>query len=159
MRIVTVALGSFIVGALCVSFWGSHTSTLSQPLFAQTAIHIEGTVPVVPPLRHITSSGGKYKAVKFEVDGIESTGDTFTGVTFVYGGGAYKLADATVVSPVNFEFTGAAANTVVFLSQFGMIGCPASHPQEPTINPNSPVMKTAKLASPYRGDLVSPFGQ
>lgn len=158
MRITTVALGSFVVGALCMFFWGSHTSTLPQSVFAQ-AVKIEPAIPTVPSLRHNTSSGSTYNGGTFAIDGIESTGEKFHGVTFEYGGGAYKLENATVTPPINFKFVGAAANTVTLLSTFGMIGCPTAKPPRPENNPNQPIMKTAKLSVPYKGDLVSPFGQ
>jgi hypothetical protein len=159
MRTVTVALGSFIVGALSVLLLGSHTSTVLQPAWGQTAIKVEGAVPVVPPLRHIVARDATFTNIVHAVDGTEVENGTFKNVTFEYGGGAYRLVNATVVPPVNFRFTGAAANTFNFLAMFGMIGCPASAPKQTIPDPNAPIMRTASLKTPIRGNIISPFGQ
>ena len=159
MRIVTVALGSFMVGALCMSFLGRYTSTLPQSVFAQTAMRSKLAVPIVPPLTHITSIGDHIDGLIYAVDGIESKDGIFHDATFEYGGGAYRLENAAISGTVGFKFTGAAANTVSFLSAFGMIGCPAAKPPKPETNPNQPIMENAKLSIPYKGDLIGPFGQ
>jgi len=95
----------------------------------------------------------------YAVDGIESNGDRFNNVTFEYGGGAYKLENATVSGKVNINLIGAAANTAIFLRAFGLLGCPAAAPKSPLPNPNIPVIQSATLKTPVRGDIVSPFGQ
>lgn len=160
MRIVTVALGSFTLGAVVMFFWGNHTSTSPQSVFAQAPLRVEGAVPIVPPLRHIGVGGhGTVANTEYAVDGLETSGLKFVNVTFMYGGGAYKLANVTVTPPVNIQLTGAAANTFAFLTSFGLIGCPSAQPKRPQIDPNKPILRTIDLSEPIMRDLISPYGQ
>jgi hypothetical protein len=90
-------------------------------------------------------------------------------VKFVYGGGAYKLEDNTIVGPVSLELTGAAANTLALLEQFGMIakGDPPTTP-DPTPTPtpamvptpkekNKPITRTKVVDPPLKGDMSSQY--
>lgn len=162
MRIVTVAFGSFTLGAVLMFLLGNHTSTVPQLVFAaQDQLFTNPTlIPAVPPLKGKALLGGGWIAdMAYQLDGVESKDIKFKNVTFVYGGGAYKLENATIVGPVGIKLVGAAANTANFLAMFGLLGCPTSKPQNPDNNPNQPVMKTASLNAPLTGDLESPFGQ
>jgi hypothetical protein len=160
MRKVTVALGSFVLGAACMSLLGNHTSTFAQapPQKAppqQGLITIAGTVPVVPPLPHVALEGNSFQDAAYVLDGLECRGCTFKNVTLTYGGGAYLLQNANVSLPVKLNLTGAALNTAQLLQTFGLIGCPAKAvPQMP--NPNAPTIMMAKYAP--TGSLESPVG-
>jgi len=117
VRVVTVALGSFTLGAVVMFFRGNHASTSPQSAFAQGLVTVSGAVPVVPPLRHIVASGhGTVANMEYVVDGLETHGLKFVNVTFKYGGGAYKPENVTVTPPVNIQLSGAAANTFAFLT-------------------------------------------
>jgi hypothetical protein len=161
MRKLTLALSSFVAGVLCMFALGNHASTLLQPrVFAQgAAIRVEGAVPVVPPLRDNVNVGNVFNGGKYLPDGLASNGDTFNNVTFEYGGGAYKLENATVSGTVNIRLIGAAANTAEFLNKFGLIGCPTAKPTPKTPRPNDPTIMQAKMTTAFHGDIVSPFGQ
>jgi len=160
MRIVTVALGSFTLGAVVMFFWGNHTSTSPQSVLAQGLVAVSGAVPVVPPLRHIVVGGhGTVANTEYPVDGLETSGLKFVNVTFKYGGGAYKLENVTVTPPVNIRLSGAAANTFAFLTSFGLVGCPNAQPPRPQINPNEPILRKASLNETVKTDLISPYGQ
>ena len=160
MRNVTVALVSFALGAMFMLLLGNHTSTFSQGLVVGPS---EGTLdvvgrPVVPPLTGIASVHNTFRGQNIDVDGIEADRNVYQGVTFIYGGGAYKLTNSAVVPPVNIHLVGAAANTAQFLETFGLIGCPTAKPQPPAVNPNAPRIMIANLKDELKGDLVAPFG-
>ena len=161
MRTITLALGSFIVGALCMSLFGNHISTVRQSglAFAQMPEMDEvwqAAVPKVPPLGTVSSSHNTFLNRTVGLDGFRSSNNVYKGVKFVYGGGAYQLTSSVIAPPVQFEFVGAAANTVGFLNTFGMIGCPAK-PQPPEVNPNTPIINKASLEKELKGDFVSPY--
>jgi len=161
MRTVTLAFGSFVVGALCMSLFGNHISTVRQSglAFAQMPDMGEvwqAAVPRVPPLGNSGSSHNTFLNAEVPLDGFRSSNNVYKGVTFVYGGGAYSLTDSTVVPPVQLKFVGAAANTLGLLNTFGMIGCPAK-PQAPEVNPNTPIINKASLEKELKGDFVAPY--
>lgn len=154
MRTIIVAFLSFMLGATVVSLYGYQTST--QP--GVPAIHFEGAAPVVPTVGSVVLNGSTVTGA-YEVDGLYCVNCKFTNAELIYGGGAYTLENATVLPPVRFRFTGAAANTFNFLASFGLIGCPAAAPKPGIPNPNAPIIKNANLIAPIRGNIVSPFGQ
>jgi hypothetical protein len=163
MRNVTLALGSFVLGAVCMFFLGNHTSTFRQFVaFAQAAatesIDPLGNkyTPVVPAPPRALASGNLFLRQVVYLDGLTSIGDTFSDSTLVYGGGAYHLANAKLTGVVDIKLIGAAANTSTFLAMLGLIGCPAK-PQAPQINPNAPIIHRATLDKEIKGDLVSPY--
>jgi hypothetical protein len=167
MRIVTTALGSFVLGAVCMSLFGNHTSILRQPesVFAQSPNHLpvppsmlrgNQSTPVVPiPPRNIQNGDiTEYGAVP--VDGANISNSLFRDVTLVYGGGAYRITNSAFTGKTDFQFIGAAANTVQFLASFGMLGCPAK-PQLKPWDPNAPIIQSTELTDKTRRDFVAPF--
>ena len=139
MSKITVAFGSFALGALCVFFLGNHASTFLGPLAAQpTPRQFEANqwVPRVPPIGLALAEGNiTDRGATIDIDGLNSRGDTFHDATLVYGGGAFHMEHATFSGNNQIALIGAAANTATFLNMFGMIGCPAAKPQAPTSNP------------------------
>lgn len=154
MRTVIVALVSFMLGATLVSLYGYQTST--QP--GVPAIHVEGAAPVVPTVGTVVLNGSTVTGA-YEIDGLQCMNCKFTNVDLIYGGGAYRFENPTVIPPVSFRFTGAAANTFALLDMFRLIGCPAAAPKPGLPNPNTPILKKANLKLPIRVNIVSPFGQ
>lgn len=158
MRIVIVALGSFIVGAVVMSLLGSHMSTLEHSASAQVVTYMDtgtASIPVVPPLSGLKADRPTLNGVAVNLDGTQNVGGIYKNVTFRYGGGAYSMENVTILLPVKIELMGAAQNTEVFLASMGLIGCPAVAPQKP-INPNTNRMEAALKVS-YKGNLVSPL--
>ena len=158
MRTIPVALGSFMLGALAMFFCGSHLST-PQSVYAQAPVRDKAAIPVIPPLHHAVMKGGLVTDMAYAVDGMEAKGTRFTNVTFEYGGGAYKLENATIVPPINVSLTGAAANTAAFLSAFGLLGCPTAEPPRPEGSINQAITKTSSVRRPIHGTFMSPYGQ
>jgi len=165
MRNVTLALGSFALGAVCMFFFGNHTSTVRQDgfAFAQAAPSHPSSVlngnrftPVVPQPPRMVDDGNEYVEQIIDLDGMSASNDIFKDSTFVYGGGAYSLRNAAISGSVNFQLIGAAANTAQFLGMFGLIGCPAKQ-QVPQVNPNTPIINRATLEKGIKGDFVSAY--
>ena len=86
-------------------------------------------VPQIMPLLHNDSSDsmiqntGRGPGV-IHLDGVEMDHNVLespAGVHIVYGGGAYRLTNIGIRGAVSFEMTGAAANTVHLLRQFGIL--------------------------------------
>jgi hypothetical protein len=141
MSKLSVGVLSFAAGTLCVFLLGKQISILTQSALAaaQTAVHIEGAVPGVPPSIRATMEQATFTGMIHEVDGTACDQCTFKDVTFKYGGGAYQLTNSVVIPPVRIELSGAAANTAAFLNSFGLIGCPAKVPETPpAVIPNKP---------------------
>lgn len=158
MRKSTLALASFVAGVLCAMAFGNQASTNLQPLlFAQAAF--PNAVPIVPPLSGIVISDNGTNGGTVLLDGVNAKNNTYTDVTFEYGGGAYNLENAEIHGTVGIHLVGAASNTATFLKAFGLIGCPAAPPKIPKPNPNAPMITTTNLKVALRGDLVSPYGQ
>jgi hypothetical protein len=132
-------------------------------------------VPKVQPLLHnligdsVIDAGFSQSSISvdgLEVDGLGMHG---TGAVFKYGGGAYSLNRVFVSGPVQLELIGAAANTVRFLEQFGVL--PVHDPNkpifvsppavQPAAEPNSPIKQklTIPQKKPLRGDIASQYGQ
>jgi len=161
MRLVTVAVVSFVLGAVSMFLWGAHTSMFPASVYAQVKVppRDRAAIPVVPSVHH-TMAGGVVSDMGFSLDGMDAKGTVFTNVAFEYGGGAYRLESATIVPPINVTLTGAAANTAAFLSALGLLGCPTtSGPPKPEGIPNQAINKTSPLHRPVKGNFLSPFGQ
>jgi hypothetical protein len=160
MRNITTASLSFVLGAACMFLLGNHASTFVHPASAQAELLVDAwkaAVPVVPPLNRVGASHNTQIGGEYGLDGIETSASLFNGVTFVYGGGAYKMDRSAIVGPVNLRLIGAAANTAQLLASLGLLGGSASAPTSPpATEPNTPrVERTAKTT--IKGDFVSPY--
>jgi hypothetical protein len=166
MKNLTLALGSFVLGAAFMFLFGNHTSTVRQAglAFAQMPAHPvppaarigNAFTPIVPPPPRALTDGNVMENQRVYLDGLVESNSDLRNVTLVYGGGAYNLRNARVSGPIGFELIGAAANTAQFLSMFGLIGCPAKQ-QVPQNNPNAPIMERADLEKDLRGNLITPY--
>jgi len=176
MSKITVALGSFTLGAVC-SFLllGSQTVTLAQSS-AQTP-------SPTPPAAHcvfnnITAQGVGGKVFDFHaepsvpgfgppvctakiedstqpLDGLNCTDCAFTNATLEYSGGPYNLVRASFAGTTQIVLKGAAANTVAILPLLQAITAGSA---EPPPNPNRPILKSATAKKPLRIDWRSPYG-
>ena len=149
MSKVTLAFGSFIVGACCMLFLvlsGIHTSTRAQASqgFA---------VPVVPPLRGIFSVKNEYKGLTMTLDGLESEGDVFNDSTIEYSGGAFKLIRPTFSGPVRVSLKGAALNTFVLLQFIQAVEAGRTPPPS---TPQPAPQRVITVKQPITADLISP---
>ena len=160
MRNVTLALGSFALGAVCMFFFGNKTVRQPDSVFAQAPAprvpHGNAFTPVVPPPPRSVDDGNIRQEQLINLDGMNISNGIFKDSTFVYGGGAYSLRSVVISRSLNFQLIGAAANTAQFLSMFGLIGCPAK-PQAPQVNPNAPIINRVTLEKEIKGDLVSQY--
>lgn len=158
MSKVTVALGSFIVGACCMFFVlsGIHTSILAHPVLAQTAISAgPSAVPVVPPVA-VETSGNTIEGMVFDLDGVNSTGDVFDNATIEYGGGAFRLIQPKFSGSIRLRLKGAAANTLALLQYIQAVE--AGQRPKRTI-PRQPLQRAAQITNAMTADLISPYGQ
>ncbi len=159
MRILSVAVLSFVLGATLVSVYGNQASTpqtTSQP----RGYVIAGAAPVVPVLKNrAVISGAIFNGGVHNVDGTECSGCSFTNITLVYGGGAYKLDNSTFSGTINIQLEGAAGNTGAFLNSLGLGECKLPPPMAPPANPNRPIIHTASFNVPTKINLLSPYGQ
>jgi hypothetical protein len=167
MRITTLVLLSFGAGMLFASAINHTSAVAQQPTpekqsSAPVFVNAEGAVPVVPAIRFCcftgSLTGDPKNPMVHKVDGTGCVGCSFTNVKFEYGGGAFRLENASVSGTVSIELVGAAANTATFLNLFGMLGCPAQ-PKPKQFDPNKPIIKTASLKEPELITVSSPYGQ
>jgi hypothetical protein len=157
MSKVTLALGSFIVGA-CAMFFislGNQASTLEQPSFAQVSALGTNGAPVVPPLipqvKGLTIEGGSIPQM---LDGLDCKECTFKDVTLTYAGGAYNFDHCNFSGTTRVVLSGAAANTMAILPLLQAItrGVP---PKPPT--PQKPTEQTATAKQLMTVSFASPF--
>jgi hypothetical protein len=147
MSKVTLALGSFIVGA-CSMFLmlsGIHTSTWAQG--------DPRAVPVIPPLRGYFSKGNEWRGLTVLLDGMESDKDDFADCTIEYGGGAVRLTNATFSGPIRINLKGAALNTFAFLKYIEALE--AGRKPAPS-TPQIPPQRIITVKQPITADLISP---
>lgn len=154
-------VGSFLLGVACMYFTGNYIPNFASSAFAQQPPpinHPEGNLftPKIPPARSL-SEGNTNLDQTIYLDGINSRGDSFRNPTFVYGGGTFHLDSAKIEGNVGIQLIGAAANTVAFLAQFGMIGCQSAAKPAPQVDPNSPFIKRVSLTAPLNGNFLSPY--
>ncbi len=148
MSKVTIALGSFIVGALCASLTLSliQTSTRVQasqqsplaPALPPSTISMPAAIPVVPPIQyfgHSSTIGGTVQ----QLDGFACDGCTVTVRVLTYGGGAFNFSNTNVPAGVPIVFTGAALNTLRLLQITGAIPPPPTPTPIPL--PGGPIIK------------------
>jgi hypothetical protein len=176
MSKITVALGSFTLGAVC-SFllFGSQTLTLAQSSAPQAPS------PVPPATRCVidglTAKGVGGKVFEFgtepkvlgfgpavcratiedstqSLDGLNCTDCVFTNATLEYSGGAYNFVRTSFIGTTRVVLKGPAANTVATLPLLEAI---AAGSAEPPPNPNRPILKSATAKTPVRIDWRSPY--
>jgi len=171
MSRVTLALGSFVFGACCMYFLGSHTSTVTQSLFAQTkaapqsppaaekpqpfvagtAILLDGVEPQVPPL-HMSPVNGMTvigKVMTQALDGINCRGCVVDAMEVTYAGGALNCIDCKIKGD-RVTLKGAALNTFIILQ--GLTNF-LNVPERP--RPNSPHVSIAASKRDTKLTLVS----
>jgi hypothetical protein len=159
MRILTVAVLSFMLGATLASLYGSQTSTPQAPAQSPQKPNVDaGVMPVVPPVFAISSQFVNASGGLVVLDGYRCRSCNFRSITLRYGGGVFDLTHSTVDGTVNIELVGAAANTVAFLSNLGIGLCKFPAPIERP-NPNRPIIQVATFEKPVMIDLMSPYGQ
>lgn len=183
MKYALVALGSFLLGALSVLaanhllFSTVHAAQLLDlnavsASFRPIVPPLGVAAPKVIPLQDITVGHNTTITrgpMIVGLDGLESSNNLYSspaGVRFIYGGGAYALKNAVVGGQLEFEFTGAAANTVHLLQSLKMLPGESSGqtteilrapaPSEPPAK-NIPISRRTKLASPLHGDISSQY--
>jgi hypothetical protein len=156
MRTLTIAVVSFMLGATLVSLYGSQTVTLQPTQGPNIDL---GATPVVPiGIRGQMGAGMAVNGGLILLDGLGCDACRFDNTTIRYGGGVYSLNHARFSNSVKFEFSGAAANTIVFLSNIGIGLVQFPNPIEAP-NPNKPIIQTAKFEKPNIVSLQSPYGQ
>ena len=172
MRKVILALGSFALGVLTTLFFLSgipHTSIIRQPVvFAQSKDTPSPLpkvpppapnkfVPVVPPLSNGVVFNNTYVGnapLTIELDGMTLVNESYGGpVKFVYGGGNFRVGNLKYPS-ATVELSGAAANTLRFLSVFGAVVCPPNVPKPPGIV-ETPKVNSIKLTTTEIGNPVT----
>ena len=161
MSKVTLAFGSFIVGAICGSFALSliHTSTRVQasqaPTLPASTLSMPAAIPVVPPLQYFGHGDSVGGAVQ-QLDGFSCEDCTITAGVLTYGGGAFSFPNAKLPRNVRVILTGAALNTFTLLRATGAIPNPAS--PLPVVPPSGNAIQRAELqikAQPSPITLVS----
>lgn len=158
MSKVTVALGSFMVGACSVFFMlsGSHTSTFAQVrIEGPGELIVANSVPVVPTGVAMFSDTELDKPVQ-QIDGLGCVRCILKAPVLAYGGGPFLFRDAHIAGPVRISLTGAAANTFVFMSLVRGVNL-VKPPEMP--KPNTPILRVATATEPITFSLESPYGQ
>ena len=160
MSKVTVALGSFIVGACCmfIALSGNHASIFAQGRIVGQGIPNVLSIPdAVPEVssKLLRVSGITIEGTEQQIDGLDCEGCTFNSPVLTYGGGPFRLANAKAVGTVRIELVGAAANTEAFLSilQGATLVRPPQKPKQDT-----PMTKMATATEPITFNLESPYG-
>src|ERR1035437_9732797 len=100
MRNVTLALGSFALGAVCMFFFGNKTVRQPDSVFAQAPAprvpHGNAFTPVVPPPPRSVDDGNIRLEQLINLDGMNISNGIFKDSTIVYGGGAYSLRNVVI---------------------------------------------------------------
>ena len=156
MSKVTVALGSFIVGACCTFLMlsGNQTSTFAHASLLQSAMGFPGE-PVVPPLSSLVV-GSKFSEAAQQLDGMRCQGCEFTNVALTYAGGSYSLEGCRFSGTTRFVFKGAAANALAILPLMEAL----TRKAPPTIPlPNKPILRNVTMEQPMSISFDSPYGR
>jgi hypothetical protein len=154
MSKVIVALGSVCVS---VFLFGSQTSIFAQPSSPSpggSSIIDMGSVPPVPSLPKILQQGIEMRNGLQKLDGLNCEGCTFENVTFVYGGGPFRLEKCHFGGTIRFVLQGAAAN-VVAVTKLAEDVAASMAPSGPSPRPKT---KEYKIATPITADWISPPG-
>lgn len=135
---------------------------VTQSAWAQTLIvDARGAVPVVPtrPLvkANVDASGPGYA---LKVDGIDCVDcKVENGAVVQYGGGAFKFTNFQRSGATTLELKGAALNTKILLSSFGLMGCPVPQPKQRPTDPNVAILKAANTKLETIDLLFSPLAE
>jgi len=141
MRILTVAVLSFALGATLASLYGSQTSKSQPSMQSQQEPNLDmGRAPTVPLGFGASTHDAKVSGGLIVLDGYSCVRCEFEGLTLRYGGGVYQLDHSKFGGKVSLQLSGAAANTVAFLSNLGLGICKLPTPMERP-NPNKPILK------------------
>jgi hypothetical protein len=161
MSKVTLAFGSFIVGAVFGSFALSliQTSMLVQasrvpqaPTLPPSTISMPTAIPVVPPLQYF-GHGDSVGGVVQQLDGFSCDGCTITAGVLTYGGGAFSFPDAKLPRNVRVILVGAALNTFTLLRATGAIPNPA--PPLPVVPPSGNAIQRERSCKSKRNQARS----
>jgi hypothetical protein len=191
MKLAAIVFASFFSGMLIGITTNGHL--FPQSVFTQRVASagpfslpkvpsIDSAVPKVPPLLHTYIDHSVFAGVpgvpeRYALDGLETDNVRFDnpsgGITFEYGGGAYRLSNVIISGQLNLELTGAAANTATLLDSLGLLKNPLTSlgvdkvgmfttiPKAPTqateIPKNKPIINKLKLANPLKGDISSQY--
>lgn len=164
MNKVTLALGSFIVGActafLLVSLFGSHTSAFAQepkpPSISGPGLFINAQTGI-PPVPGLTQSFENFDLQAhslFFLDGVACINCILGDTDLVYGGGAFSLNNFKFSGPVRVKLVGAAANTMAFVTFMEAVGARQAIPKP---KPSEPIIRAALIDKPISGDFTTPF--
>ncbi len=159
MSKITVALGSFIAGALSMFLMlsGSQTAAVahaSQAVSATTGSTIvSGPLPKVPPL------GSRLPSCLISdstlvVDGSNFDECVFKNATLVYGGGPLRFGKLAVSGTLQAKLEGAAANTVVFLN---LLSALQANQQPQPATPKTPILRAAEVAKTMTVAFDTPY--
>jgi hypothetical protein len=160
MSKVTVALGSFVVGALSMLLVlsGSRTSVvadaLGQTVVARTGSTIlAGRPPIVPPLSSRLPSC-LISDSTLVIDGANFDECVFKNATLEYGGGSWRFGKVSFSGTTRVNFIGAAANTVVFLKLLSALG---ANQQPRPVKPKTPIPQIAATKRSITFAFKSPY--
>jgi|HubBroStandDraft_6_1064221.scaffolds.fasta_scaffold00716_10 hypothetical protein len=186
MTKLALALGSFLLGLSSI-IAVNHVHAVAQipqasremlallrPIVPELGVAVPRVSPLPPSMVPNSSNnlfviGGQNPApMVIDLDGLQSVSNVYAspaGVKIRYGGGAYKLERAFIGGPLEFEFTGAAANTVHLLQSVGLLPGQSSGqtteivraPAPVEAPPNTPIVKRTTLNKPLRGDIASQY--
>jgi hypothetical protein len=164
MSKVTVALGSYIVGAISMFLVigsESQTSTFAQARISGPGeLIVADSVPVVPTGVAMFSGIVIDKPLQ-QLDGFGCVRCTLKVPTFAYGGGPVILAEPTLPRSIRLILTGASANTLALLIFLKANGISIENFfDKPNPKPNEPMIMTASITQdkPMSFALETPFG-
>jgi hypothetical protein len=157
MSKVTIALGSFVVGACCMFLIlsGKNTSTLAQE--RAPLISAPDAIPSVP-MMELIHLGGTISGAVQQIDGMDCTNCVLVGSTLRYGGGAFNFSNAKFSGVTRVELSGAAANTALFLNIVQQLGLGKPPQPTPPAQPNTPITRMADVKQPITFSFASPYG-
>ena len=148
MSKVTIAFGSFIIGACLVfNIVPGNASTFAQQVLS--------AVPVVPSLEPVVTEDSTISGARFLLDGIFARHMNFSNVTIEYGGRAFRLQNCKFDGSIRLELRGAAANTFALVQYLQAIEAGRANPAAPR-KPLEQLVDIMQAA--MTDDLVSPFG-
>jgi hypothetical protein len=182
MRSVVLSLASFLLGALftvaAFRLFISQPAISAQQGFSRSipiVPSLTSATPIVPPLPRVLLSnnvidtnappGFSSGPTTYILDGMVAERIAFRnrdGIKFQYGGGAFHLTDSVFDGPLEFDFVGAAANTVMLLDSLGLLAHKPLGLPNPSALPTATQMnkarkQTIKLSKPLRGDIASQY--